>query len=222
MNTTNDPRSKRMDFLIEVYKQMMADINRHIVVVWQSIGVVIGSFTIMGLVDKQVLSIDIAASLIIIICSWALALLLDSSYWYNRNLGIIANIEKIFLDPSDLKNVHYYFGKHRPKNRMITTLRVQVALSLGIGLLVLIYHFLVQVLPGFKLSISRFDPRRALPYVVALIAGVLIIKLKKKRIIDYDEFLKNSPGLQILTEGIEYGGGHGFKKREIGEQTRRD
>jgi hypothetical protein len=35
------------------------------------------------------------------------------SYWYNRNLVIIANIERQFLGR---KEIHYYFGKHRKKS----------------------------------------------------------------------------------------------------------
>ena len=116
MTPEPDPRIKRPEFLIEIYKQIMADINRHIVVVWQSIGVLLGSFAIMGLAEKKVLSLDFAAGLFIAICAWSLALLIDSSYWYNRNLCIIANIERLFLRSEDLQQVHYYFGAHRPNN----------------------------------------------------------------------------------------------------------
>ena len=205
-----DPRSKRPEFLIEVYKQMMNDIDRHIIIVWQSIGVVVGSFAILGLVEKKVLSLDIAASLFVTICSWSLALLIDSSYWYNRNLCIIANIERLFLSQEDLRNVHYYFGAHRPRNGMITTLKAQVGLALVIGSLVLIYHFITRVIPGFNLSICDFSPSRALPYSITIVAAALLMGLSKKRNADYAEFLKNSPGISVSTKGIEYGGGHGF------------
>jgi hypothetical protein len=38
-----DPHQKRPEFLIEMYKQMLNDINTHILVVWQSVGVLVGS-----------------------------------------------------------------------------------------------------------------------------------------------------------------------------------
>jgi len=212
MNQHPEPRAKRPEFLIEAYKQMMADINRHITVVWQAIGIVIGSFAVMGLVEKKVLSLDFAAGLLLFICAWSLALVLDSSYWYNRNLCIIANIERLFLCREDLRDVHYYFGAHRPTNRMITTLRVQVAFSIGIASLVILYHFLVQVAPHLKQPWCTFDPVRAIPYLVATISGALLLRFRTKRNADYDEFLKNSPGIDIDREGVEYGGGHGFEK----------
>ena len=57
--------------------------------------------------------------------------LIDSSYWYNRNLVIIANIERQFLELKDLKEIHYYFGAHRPKNKMITHLKVQMEIPMS-------------------------------------------------------------------------------------------
>ncbi len=212
MNTPPDPRTKRPDFLIEIYKQMMVDINRHIVVVWQSIGVVVGSFATLSLVEKKVLPLDIAASLLVFICAGSLAMILDSSYWYNRNLCIIANIERLFLDSTDLRHVHYYFGRHRPENRMITTLKIQVWFSGGAGLLVLIYHFWVQIFPGSGSALSQSYLPKAFPYIAAVFAALLLWRLKRKLDKHYEEFLRESPGIEISTEGIVYGGGHGFKE----------
>ncbi len=109
----------RAELLLKMYDQMFNDINRHIMVVWQSIGVVVGALTIFALVEKNVVSLDIAVSIVLLLCAWLLAHLFDAAYWYNRNLVIIANIERQFLTQDDLKNIHYYFGKHRPKNKMI-------------------------------------------------------------------------------------------------------
>ncbi len=69
MTNGTETKSLRPQFLIEIYKEMMADINRHIMVVWQSVGVVLGSFAIMGLVEKRVVSLDYASSLLLIVCT---------------------------------------------------------------------------------------------------------------------------------------------------------
>ncbi len=212
MTNGTETKSLRPQFLIEIYKEMMADINRHIMVVWQSVGVVLGSFAIMGLVEKRVVSLDYASSLLLIVCTWSLGLLIDASYWYNRNLCIVANIEKIFLEEEDLKNVHYYFGQHRPNNKMITTIRIQFALSLSIGLFNLCYHFYVRVVPWFGFSMKDIDIPRLFPYVITLISGALLICLKNRRNRHYSEFLVNSPGVKININEIKYGDGHGFKK----------
>ena len=47
----------RHQFLFKVYDQMFADINQHINVVWQSIGVVIGSLALLSLAEKNIIPI---------------------------------------------------------------------------------------------------------------------------------------------------------------------
>src|SRR5689334_23881552 len=88
---------RRADLLLKMYDQMFNDINRHILVVWQSIGVVVGSFALLTVAEKKVVSTDDATSLIVHREGWIVAHLYDSAYWYNRNLVMIANIEKLFL-----------------------------------------------------------------------------------------------------------------------------
>src|SRR5690348_12295057 len=90
----------REEFLMRVYDQMFNDIDTHILVVWQSVGVLVGAFAIFALTEKQVITLDVAASLIILIAAWLIGHLYDASYWYNRNLVIIANIERQFLRQS--------------------------------------------------------------------------------------------------------------------------
>lgn len=207
---------RRDEFLVEMYQQMFNDINRHIMVVWQSVGVVVGAFAIFALVEKHVLSLDIAASIMILLCAWLYAHLVDSGYWYNRNLAIIANIERQFLTKDDLRNIHYYFGKHRPTNKMITHLRIQQALGVGLSGLILLYHFLTRVWPGFSLPLSMFEPVRALPYVVAVAAIIYGVFLRKDRDKAYAEFIENSPGIDVDTQAVKYGTGHGFGKTSGG------
>jgi hypothetical protein len=192
-----------------MYDQLFNDINRHIMVVWQSVGVLVGAFAIFALVEKKVVSLDIAASIILLLSAWLLAHLYDASYWYNRNLVMIANIERQFLNKTDLKEIHYYFGEHRPGNAMIRHLEIQFVLGIGLGLIVLLYHFVDRVLPGLSMPISSFDPLRAFPYILCIAAVYYLVSLKKKCIRKYNNFLKNSPGKSVDTTGISYGEGHG-------------
>lgn len=205
---------KREELLLKIYDQMFNDINRHILVVWQSISVLIGAFAIFSLTEKQIISLDIASSIILLLCSWLIAHLYDSSYWYNRNLVIIANIERQFLLEEDLKEIHYYFGKHRPKNRMISHLKIQFFLGILLGFIVLLYHFSMQVVPGMNSSINHFELSRTLPYIMTLISFIYLHKVKREKDQNYEEFIANSPGREIDTTGINYGAGHGFRNRE--------
>jgi len=167
------------------------------------------AFAIFALTEKQVISLDVAATLILLIAFWLLANLLDASYWYNRNLAIITHIEQEFLEAGDLKSIHYYFGKHRPNNKMITHLRIQAVLGIGVTILILAWHFSERVLPGIR-SASQPEPIRALPYIAVAIALILLVRLRHALDRKYKEFLENSPGKPIDTEGIRYGEGHGF------------
>jgi len=198
----------RKDFLVKMYDQMFNDINTHILVVWQSVGVVVGAFAVFSLVEKNVIPTDYACSLMVLLSAWLLAHLYDASYWYNRNLVIIANIERQFLKVADLKEIHYYFGKHRKKSAMLTHLKIQYALGVGVGMLFILYHFTLRVLPGIHEPIKNFEFTRSLPYLFAGSAVVLLWRLRANRISGYVEFLQNSPGLDVNTSGIKYGVGH--------------
>lgn len=204
----------RDELLLKMYDQMFNDINCHILVVWQSIGVLIGAFAIFALVEKKIVSLDIATSIILLLSAWLIAHLYDAGYWYNRNLVIIANIERQFLKKEDLKNIHYYFGAHRPTNKMIKHLAIQYALAFGLAAIVLLYHFSVRVLPGIGLSWYNFEFERFLPYLFTIVAVIYLFILRKNRNKSYEEFLKNSPGIEVDTSGIEYGIGHGFKSNK--------
>ncbi|HEX4105520.1 MAG TPA: hypothetical protein VHX92_04750 [Rhizomicrobium sp.] len=197
----------RSTFLVAMYNQLMNDINRHIVVVWQSVGVLFAAFASLSLVEKQIIPIDVGITLIIIVCAWVIAHVYDASYWYNRNLVIIANIERQFLRQSDLHDIHYYFGTHRPASSMITHLRIQLWLAVSTGGLVLLYHFISVVLP----TLSPSAPIRWLstfPYFgAAIVAGVWVYSWWRS-VVRYETFLKNSPGKEIDTSGIQHGPGH--------------
>ncbi len=91
-----NPEKARSDFLIAMYNQLMNDINRHIVVVWQSVTALLGAFAAWALVEKQVISLDFAVTLIVVLAIWVIAHVYDAAYWYNRNLVMIANIERQF------------------------------------------------------------------------------------------------------------------------------
>lgn len=199
-----------------MYDQMFNDIDTHILVVWQSVGVLVGAFAIFALAEKQVISFDFATALIALLTAWLLGHLHDASYWYNRNLVIIANIERQFLLESDLRDIHYYFGKHRPENRMISHLRIQYALGIALGAIVILSHFATRVVPGFSEPFSRFDVQRALPYAVAVASLIYLRTFACKERGRYQEFLTNSPGAPVDTAGIEYGIGHGFRPGDKG------
>ncbi len=189
---------------------MFNDIDRHHKIVWETMSVLIGAFAVLALVEKNILSIDMASGLIILLACWVLTHVYDSNYWYNRNLVIIANIERQFLKHEDLKNIHYYFGEHRSENSMQTSLKIQRYFCWAVIILFVFYHFSHSIYPDFKIEFKTENIRieKIIPYG-ALILGLYFVRwIRKKRVKDYKEFLKNSPGIEIDTTGISYGSGH--------------
>jgi hypothetical protein len=199
---------RRADLLLKMYDQMFNDINRHILTVWQTIGTLAGAVALLGLVEKRVVSMDMAVALIVVVSTWSMSHAYDSAYWYNRNLIIIANIERQFLKSSDLRDIHYYFGAHRETNTMLTHLRIQYVFAVAIASIGVLYHFLVQVVPGFRSPWAQFQPERTLPYAAVIAAIVWLLWLRDKRTTSYEEMLKNSPGIKVDNAAVRYGTGH--------------
>lgn len=219
----NSLDDKRREFLLKMYDQMFSDINRHILVVWQSVGVLLGGAAIFALVEKQVITLDLACAIFVVLAGWSVGHCLEAGYWYNRNLAIIANIERQFLKETDLRDIHYYFGAHRPKNKLLNQLWLQIILAALTCALFLGFHFSTRVSPGFSAPISNFEWQRALPYAALIVVGSLIWKQKLLLDEKYAEFIKNSPGAPVDTTGIVYGVGHGGQQESPnGEDQKAD
>lgn len=199
----------RKDFLIAMYNQMMNDINRHIVVVWQSIGVLFAALAAFALAEKGVVKIDFAFTLVVIVCGWMIAHVYDAALWYNRNLAIITNIERQFLRHSDLREIHYYFANHRRPGTIINHLEIQLWLAVVIWALVLVAHGVEVIIPAIPINSSpKSSWTAALPWAASV--GVIFVWLwsirkAKER---YESFLENSPGIEIDDTGIHRGPGH--------------
>lgn len=187
---------KRAEFLLEVYRQTSAHLGRHISGVWQCVGVV-GAALIVFAQDKDKPLNDYACALVVLLCGWLAATTLDASNWFNRNLAIITNIERLFLSSDDLKFVHYFFEKHRPAGQHAQHFSIQLSLSAVVWALVLCYHFAERVFPGLSLPWSNFQPSRAMPYLITpIVLGALVwlgrhYKQKDRR------FHTQSPGISL-------------------------
>lgn len=199
---------RRDQFLIAMYEQLMNDINRHIMVVWQSIATLVAAVAVFSFVKDNILPMDVAIAIILIICSWLIGHVYDAGYWYNRNLVIISNIERQFLVVEDLKNIHYYFGVHRPDARLISHLKLQRTLAITVSAIFLLFHFYSVI----WVKISAFQVPaciNSLPWLVAVFGCYQWHRASVDNKRKYKEFLDNSPGIAIDTSTVTYGIGHG-------------
>lgn len=187
----------REQLLLRMYDQMYNDINRHIMVSWQAIALVAGSFALLSFGLEGTIPFDIAIAILVALAGWMMHHVYDSSYWYNRNLVIITNIEKEFLDREDLKKIHPYFSAFRKNNKMISHLRIHRNLGALITLLILGYHFYLRILPGMRADDWVFDPLRALPYLILMVVVGALISFRNDRNGDYNDFINKAKGKTV-------------------------
>lgn len=179
-----------------MYDQMWSNINRHITVVWQSVGVLIAAFAVYAAVGQGLISLDIATILLVITTTWLIANVYDASSWYNRNQAIITNIEKLFLYSEDLRNVHPYFAKHRDPGKMLRHLRLQLYLGYGIAAASLLYHIAERILPTFDQT-ATIDLGKTLPYAMALMGLMFIKHFRQLAEADLLDFSQRAPGVEV-------------------------
>jgi|ERR1051325_5592577 hypothetical protein len=118
---------RRDEFLVVMYGKMWDNINRHLTVVWESAAIIAGAAALFALTEKGVLSPDITSTLIVMIAGWSVLHAFDANGWYNRNLAIIANIEREFLALGDDKRIHYFFRRHR-SHKLLEHLKIHALL----------------------------------------------------------------------------------------------
>lgn len=177
---------------------MFNNINRHILIGWQSIGILVGSLVSFTFVEKGILSLEMAVIFIQIFCFWYLLHVFDASAWYNRNQAIITNIEREFLFKEDLVRIHFLFGEHR-ESKMLRHFRIQLSLGFCISISILAYHFFTRVVPGFSLSLSNFKFINAAPYLLLWIFLIYLNAFQKSCKDKQDDFIKRSPGRDPIT-----------------------
>ena len=101
----------------------------------------------------------------------------------------------------------YYFGAHRLDNKMIEHLKLQLALGLGLGSIVLFYHFFEKLIPS--INCNDVSILNIVPYLLVVAVAVYLMDLKRRLVKKYNEFIANSPGKDINSDDISYGIGHG-------------
>jgi hypothetical protein len=134
----------------------------------------------------------------LLVAAWQLCHVYDANTWFNRNLGIVANIERQFLTRRDEKEIEFYFTEeHRAPGNLVGHLRVQRDFGIGVAALVLVIHFLTCVFPGLRSTWSNFEPLRAVPYVTALSCIWWVGRTRARQIGRQQEFVARSPGAPI-------------------------
>jgi len=95
-------REEKKIFLIEMYKHSWENVTRSERNLWQMISVYIAIITGVFVVLANVyLGMWIATMILLTFSFWTFCMILSSHLWVCRNMGLISNIEKEFLQKSD-------------------------------------------------------------------------------------------------------------------------
>jgi hypothetical protein len=200
----------RPEFLIAMYEQLMGDINRHIVVVWQMVGVLAASVAALVLAHKEGIPTAYAVLLIVFVSAWVAEHLYDSNYWYNRNLVMITNIERVFLTDADLKYIHPYFAEHRGSNSFLAHLKIQRNYTVALVIGVLLYFTIREVIPSLDTH-SKIDWAAVAAYLSAAWFFWKLGALNDTYAGKYLQYLAISPGIKVDSK-IDFGTTHGGRR----------
>jgi len=150
-------------FRLHMYDQAWNNINRHILTVWQSVAAVAAALAAMIFTEKQVLSLDVAVSMVVLFSAWLMAHVYDAQTWYDRNLAIIQDNEKFFeTKPGEF---HAYTKPRALK--LITHLRIQRDLAIALVVLGVGTHICTEAIPVLT-GVESAELRMALPYAALL------------------------------------------------------
>lgn len=203
---------KRKEFLLHLFDKVWDDISSTIKVIWQSIVILLGAIATIIFTKANIIPITTAYSIAIIAVIWILAHVENASYLFNRNLVMIANIERQFLNEDDSEQIHFYFITHRPA-KMVPHFKLQYYFLITTAFCLLAYYSSVKIFPFFKNFPNAsfyhyfFSPIY-FPYLIAITGGVFIFCFRNKNIKKYNEFKELSPGKSI-DKKISYKYGHG-------------
>lgn len=179
----------REQFLLAMYGEAWRNIERHILVVWQTAGVVGATLAVLVFVEKKVVPFDIAITLEFIVVAWLYAHILDAEFWFGRNLLIIVNIERQFLRASDAREIHPYFMP-RPAgsaDSKLDHLEIQKWLARALFFCLL----LLQAAYTFKTGLVATS---FLPFGAALVSIFVLRRFKAVRTVKHRKLAEAAPG----------------------------
>lgn len=180
---------EKTEFLINMYNQMWSNINRHISIIWEPIGLLIAVIGLLALTENEIINIDFTVSAIILFAGWFMCYVIDSSHWYNRNLLIVSNIEALFLEKSDRKLIHPYFGIIH-KYEMIWNFRLLAMLDFGVAIFSLLYW----ISKWYNSTSIIFHNSMLLPILSLVGTLIVVVYFWIIRRNSYQKLVEASPG----------------------------
>jgi hypothetical protein len=201
-------RAQRHDFIKEYYKMAAADLDRHLKGGWQTIVVLAGGVAILTAGHDEKIGLPIAVSMAILAPLWGAATVIDANYLSLRAIGFLANVEAVYFSRDDRRYFNPYMGFH-PPFKLLNSLRYLFVLCIGFALLAI--GDLVWEKRGHLVSLQALLQAVksrgpidvviwGLPSLVLAWGFFWLSRVHLKRLRDYRDFSRGSPGPGIRTE----------------------
>jgi len=130
----------RIEFMLKMYAHFWDNISRAEDSAWKMFAAYTGIF--VGLqFFSSIIGLFGVATLFTLFSFMAVLLMIRANLWYSRNLGLISNLEKEFLDKGDYgRLVPYYFQK-KPRflNKEIFNIQGLMYYLINVGVIALLW-----------------------------------------------------------------------------------
>ncbi len=195
-------RAQRHDFIKEYYRMATLDLDRHLKGGWQTIAVLAGGVAILTAGHDGKLGLPIATTIALWAAIWGALTVIDANYWSLRAIGFLANVEAVYFAADDRQHFNPYMGIH-PPFKLLNSLRYLFWLCIlfGAASLVAMFWDVSRFFPTVGSIWAKVKSMGAirfaiwgLPIITALWGGVWIFAVSRRRLLDYIEFSRGSPG----------------------------
>jgi len=190
--------SRKDVFLLEIYKQCSSHLGRHVSAMWQCLAVLV-AFGASVRTDTRDRTLDYGITLVVVLCTWLIASSIDASAWFNRNIAIVRNIERLFLESRDVEYVHPFFAGPPRDGKIIMHFRIQIAFAITLETLALGLHFGSRVADGFALPLRSLEVSRMLPYLISSLSALGMWRLMIAHRTQQRDADRLSPGRDLAT-----------------------
>lgn len=120
-----------------------------------------------------------------------IAHLIDANHWFKRNLHIITNIEKNFLNKDDLKLIHPYINMDIKYEKIIESFYIQIIFAIVIWILMLIFLF-------YKATLTNSLDLFIFHFTITVICWIILTTYQESNKKKIKELISRSPGKELI------------------------
>ena len=141
-------REQKHEFILRYYDMATKDLDRHLKIGMQTIIVLAGSLTSLGLGFKGNLPIPLAVLINLLLLGWCAINVFNANIWSLRAIAFLANVEAIYFRKDEREYFNMYAGAHPPWH-FIDTLGNLFRLIFIFGIITVGAFFYVIIDPTF-------------------------------------------------------------------------